>query len=92
MLQNVWPFGLAMFCGDILEGITYFWKHGHKKHINGAGGISYSGNGWTRCRTVCGPLSTGTSYHDAVPIVHDGRSPLPPGPGFRALVCIIEGL
>ena len=38
MLQNIWPFGLAMFCGDISESINRFLKHGHNKHSNRGGG------------------------------------------------------
>ena len=34
MLQNIWPFGLAMFCGDISESTNCFLKHGHTWHSN----------------------------------------------------------
>ena len=34
MLQKIWPFGLAMFCGDIAKSINRFLKHGHNKHNN----------------------------------------------------------
>ena len=45
MLQNIWPFGLAMFCGDISESINRFLKHGHNEHSNRGGGGSIS-RGW----------------------------------------------
>ena len=38
MLQNIWPFGLAMFSGDISESINRFLKHGHNEHSNPGGG------------------------------------------------------
>ena len=38
MLQNIKPFGLAMFFGDISESINRFLKHGHNEHINRGGG------------------------------------------------------
>ena len=38
MLQNIKPFGLAMFCGDISESINRFLKHGHNEHTNRGGG------------------------------------------------------
>ena len=39
MLQNIKPFGLAMFSGDISESINRFLKHGHNEHSNrGEGG------------------------------------------------------
>ena len=34
MLQNIKPFGLAMFSGDISESINRFLKHGHNEHSN----------------------------------------------------------
>ena len=42
MLQNIKPFGLAMFSGDISESINRFLKHGHHEHSNPGGG----GGGW----------------------------------------------
>ena len=61
MLQNIKPFGLAMFLGDISESINRFLKHGHNEHSNRVGGGGAVGwRGGTRCRVVsCGP-STGT--------------------------------
>ena len=38
MLHNVWPFGLAMFCGDISESMNRFLKHCHNEHSNCGGG------------------------------------------------------
>ena len=38
MLHNIWPFGLAMVCGDISESINRFLKYGHNKDSNGGGG------------------------------------------------------
>ena len=38
MLQNIKPFGLAMFSGDISESINRFVKHGHNEHSNRGGG------------------------------------------------------
>ena len=43
MLQNIKPFGLAMFSGDILESINRFLKHGHKEHSNRGGGGQVEG-------------------------------------------------
>ena len=58
MLQNIKPFGLAMFSGDISESIKPFLKHGHNEHSNrGGGGCRLEG--WTRCRVVSGRPSTG---------------------------------
>ena len=37
MLQNIWPFWLAMFCGDIFESSNRFLKHGHSEHNNSGG-------------------------------------------------------
>ena len=46
MLQNIKPFGLAMFSGDIAESINRFLKHGHNEHSNrGRGGLSGGGGG-----------------------------------------------
>ena len=61
MLQNIKPFGLAMFSGDISESINRFLKHGHNEHSNrregGEGAVGW--RGWTRCRVVSGRPSTG---------------------------------
>ena len=39
MLQNIKPFGPAMFSGDISESINRFLNHGHNEHSNlGEGG------------------------------------------------------
>ena len=45
MLQNIKPFGLAMFSGDISESINRFLKHGHNEHSNRGGGGGLSGGG-----------------------------------------------
>ena len=46
MLQNINPFGLPMFSGDISESINRFLKHGHNEHSNrGGGGLSGGGGG-----------------------------------------------
>ena len=46
MLQNICPFGLAMFSGDVSESINRFLKHGHNEHGNrGGGGLSGGGGG-----------------------------------------------
>ena len=34
MLQNIKPFGLAMFSGDISKSTNCFLKHGHNEHSN----------------------------------------------------------
>ena len=60
MLQNIKPFGLAMFTGDISESINRFLKHGHNEHSNpGGGGGAVGWRGWTRCRVVGGRPSAG---------------------------------
>ena len=38
ILQNIKPFGLAMFSGDISESINRFLKHGRNEHSNRGGG------------------------------------------------------
>ena len=59
ILQNIKPFGLAMFSGDNSESINRFLKHGHNEHSNRGGGGVVGWRGWTRCRVVnCRP-STG---------------------------------
>ena len=67
MLQNIKPFGLAMFSGDISESINRFVKHGHNEHSNRGGGGAVGWRGWTRCRVVSGRPSTGrpTCKHGA---------------------------
>ena len=30
MLQNIWPFGLAMYFGDLSQSINHFLKHGRQ--------------------------------------------------------------
>ena len=37
ILQNIKPFGVAMFSGDISESINRFRNHGHNEHKNGRG-------------------------------------------------------
>ena len=39
MLQNIKPFVLAMFSGDISESINRILKHGHNEHSNQGGGV-----------------------------------------------------
>ena len=47
MLQNIWPFGLAMFSGDNSESINRLLKYGHNEHSNrGVGAVRW--RGWTR--------------------------------------------
>ena len=42
--RNIWPFQLAMFCGDISKSLNRFPKHGHNEHNNeGRGGLSRGG-------------------------------------------------
>ena len=48
MLQNIKPFGLAMFSSDISESINRFLKHGQNEHSNGGGGGGLSGEGGGR--------------------------------------------
>ena len=38
MLQNIKPFGMAMYSGDISESFNRFLKHGHNEHSNRGGG------------------------------------------------------
>ena len=38
MLQNIEPFGLAMFTGDDSESNNRFLKHGQNEHSNPGGG------------------------------------------------------
>ena len=37
-LQTIWPFGAAIFCGDISDNVIRFLKHGHNQHSNRRGG------------------------------------------------------
>ena len=61
MLQNIKPFGLAMFSGDISQSIDRFLEHGHNEHSNrGGGGGQVGWRGWTSCQVVSGQPSTGT--------------------------------
>ena len=48
MLQNMKPFGLAMFSGDISESVNRFLKHGHNEHSKRGGG----GGGGSRVEGV----------------------------------------
>ena len=48
MLQNIKPFGPAMFFGDVSESINRFLKHGHNEHSNRGGGGGLSGGGGGR--------------------------------------------
>ena len=59
MLQNIKPFGLATFLGDISESINRFLKHAHNEHSNRGGGGPFVWRGWTRCPVVSGRPSTG---------------------------------
>ena len=43
MLQNIKPFRLAMFSGDISESSNRFLKHGHNEHRNRAVGEPWVG-------------------------------------------------
>ena len=43
MLQNIWSFGLATFCGDISESINRFLKNGNNKHTNREGACKVEG-------------------------------------------------
>ena len=45
MLQNIKPFGLAMFSGDISESINRLLRHGDNEHSNRGGGVSGGGGG-----------------------------------------------
>ena len=43
MLQNIWPFGWAMFSAAISESINRFLKHSHNEQSNGGGGCQVEG-------------------------------------------------
>ena len=63
MLQNVKPFGLPMFSGDVSQSINRFletWsQRAQQPGGGGGGGGAVAWRGWTRCRVVnCRP-STG---------------------------------
>ena len=45
MLQNIWPFRLAMFCGDIPKSTTCFMKLGLNEQSNRGGGGLGGGDG-----------------------------------------------
>ena len=90
MLQNIKPFGLAMFLGDISESINRFLKHGHNEHSNlGGGGVcrvegvdEVSGRQWLaihREANVQAPCMTWLfAYFDVSWVVHGGpRSQVP---------------
>ena len=46
MLQNIWPFGLPTFCGDISASINHFLEYGHNVHTNWWGGGGGASLGW----------------------------------------------
>ena len=68
MLQNIKPFGLAMFSGDISESINRFVKHGHNEHNKrGGGGLSGRGGGRGVGSSVVGHQQKGqcaSTVHD----------------------------
>ena len=69
MLQNIKPFGLAMFSGDIWESINRFVKHGQNEHINRGGGLSGGGGGRGVGSSVVGHPQGGqcaSTVHDMV--------------------------
>ena len=60
LLQNLLPFGLAIFCGVISESINRILKHGHNEHNNrGRGGGVVRWRGRMRCEGVNGRPFTG---------------------------------
>ena len=89
MLQNIWPFGLAMFCGDISKSINRFLKHGHNEHNNRGGGgcqmegvDEVSGRKWSAIHREAGVqaqcMTWLFAYFDLSWVVHGGpRSQLP---------------
>ena len=89
MLQNMKPFGLAMFSGDISESINRFRKHGHNEHSNRGGGgcrveglDEVSGRQWSaihREANVQAQCMTWLfAYFDVSWVVHGGpRSQVP---------------
>ena len=88
MLQNIHPFGLAMFSGDISQSIYRFLKHGHNEHSNRGGGGAVggvdevSGRQWSaihREANVQAQCMTWLfAYFDVLWVVHGGpRSQVP---------------
>ena len=83
MLQNIWPFGLAMFCHDMSERINRFLKHVHNEH-NNRGGQAIHGNAvhevsrrkcWTILREASVQAQSMTwlfAYFDVSWVVHGG--------------------
>ena len=60
ILQNIWPFGLAMVCWDISVSVNRNLKHGHNEHINrGQGGAHFRGIRQMRCQGLFPRPSTG---------------------------------
>ena len=70
MLQNIKPFGRAMFSSDISESINRSLKQGHNEHSNrGGGGLSGGGGGrGVRSSVVGHPRGgqCGSALHDMV--------------------------
>ena len=64
MLQNIKPFRLAMFSGDISENINRLLKHGHDEHSNQGGGGPVGSRGWTRCRVHPQGGQCASTVHD----------------------------
>ena len=54
MLRNSWPFGLAMFSGDVSECINCFHSLGTISIVRGGRGY-FGGRGWMRNRGRNGP-------------------------------------
>ena len=53
MLQNIRPFGLAMFSGEISQSINRYLKQGHNEHSSrggGGGGCDLTAIGGGACR------------------------------------------
>ena len=90
ILQNIKPFGLAMFSGDISESINRFVKQGRNEHSNRGGGGAcpvegvdeVSGRQWSaihREANVQAQCMTWLfAYVDVSSVVHGGpRSQVP---------------
>ena len=89
MLQNIKPFGMAMFSGDISESINRFLKHGHNEHSNVEGGgcrvegvDEVSGRQWSAIHSEANVQAEGITllfaYFDVSWVVHEGpRSQVP---------------
>ena len=92
MLQNIKPFGLAMFSGDISESINRFLRHGHNEHNNRGGGggggcrvegvDEVSGRQWSDIHTEANVqaqcMTWLFAYFDVSWVVHGGpRSQVP---------------